>query len=100
MASAILQQLDTYGPRHCEHLTQEQATDYTRQLVATQYENFSVVSCLVPRDLRDDFASVYAFCRWADDLGDETGDREESTRLLAWWREELQACYRGQPRHP
>jgi len=43
---------------------------------------------------------VYAFCRWADDLGDETGDASRSLSLLTWWRDELGACYAGQPRHP
>jgi squalene synthase HpnC len=43
---------------------------------------------------------VYAFCRWADDLGDEIEDTEESLRLLAWWRRELQAMYSGQAAHP
>ena len=37
--------------------------------------------------LHQDFYNVYAFCRWADDLGDEIGDPAESLRLLAWWRE-------------
>lgn len=33
-------------------------------------ENFSVLSPLLPRDLVDDFAAVYAFCRRADDMAD------------------------------
>lgn len=100
MASAILQQLDTFGPDRCERLSEQQAAEYTRRLVRTQYENFTVVSWLLPRHLRDDFANVYAFCRWADDLGDETGDPQRSLQLLAWWRRELADCYAGQPRHP
>ena len=47
----------------------------TRQLAHSHYENFSVVSLLLPRDLRQDFCNIYAFCRVADDLGDELGDR-------------------------
>ncbi|MBV8808245.1 MAG: squalene synthase HpnC, partial [Acidobacteriaceae bacterium] len=39
-------------------------------------------------------------CRWADDLGDEIGNTQESLRLLAWWRTELQAMYRGETSHP
>jgi squalene synthase HpnC len=50
--------------------------------------------------LHQDFYNVYAFCRWADDLGDEIGDPQESLRLLAWWRTELQAMYRGEASHP
>src|SRR5262249_40556404 len=62
--------------------------------------NFSVLSALVPAGLRDDFATVYSFCRWADDLGDETGDTSRSLALLAWWRRELQQAFAGTPRHP
>ncbi len=100
MASAILSQLSVYGPDRCEALSESQAAEYTRQLVRTQYENFTVVSRLLPGPMRPHFANIYAFCRWADDLGDETGDRGESLRLLDWWREELAACYAGKPRHP
>ena len=46
------------------------------------------------------FGNVYSFCRWADDLGDEIGDPLESLRLLRWWREELEAMYRGEVKHP
>ena len=46
------------------------------------------------------FHAVYAFCRWADDLADETGGGEEALALLAWWRGELLACYGGTPAHP
>ncbi len=70
-------------------------------LARGHYENFSVLSGLVPGRLRGDFAAVYAFCRWADDLGDEAGEPgEERLRLLAWWRGELEACFAGEPRHP
>lgn len=74
--------------------------EYTRWLATHHYENFQLVSFLLPKALHQDFYNVYAFCRWADDLGDEIGDPAESLRLLAWWRRELLAMYRGQPQHP
>jgi squalene synthase HpnC len=43
---------------------------------------------------------VYAFCRWADDLGDEIGNPRESLRLLEWWRGELDGMYEGRASHP
>jgi squalene synthase HpnC len=73
---------------------------YTRWLATHHYENFHVVSFLLPRELHQDFYNVYSFCRWADDLGDETGDQAESLRLLEWWRGLLDACYRGEVSHP
>ncbi|HTC90581.1 MAG TPA: squalene synthase HpnC [Bryobacteraceae bacterium] len=80
--------------------TQAEAEQYTRWLATHHYENFHVVSFLLPKRLHQDFYNVYAFCRWADDLGDEIGDREESLRLLGWWREELDAMYAGRVQHP
>jgi squalene synthase HpnC len=73
---------------------------YTRWLATHHYENFHVVSFLLPGRLHQDFYNVYAFCRWADDLGDEIGDTTESLRLLAWWREELRRMYSGSASHP
>jgi len=78
----------------------DEARAYTRWLATHHYENFHVVSLLLPKRLHQDFYNVYSFCRWADDLGDEIGDTAESLRLLAWWRGELQAMCAGQARHP
>jgi squalene synthase HpnC len=80
--------------------SQWEALDYTRWLATHHYENFQVVSFLLPKHLHQDFYNVYAFCRWADDLGDEIGDPAESLRLLAWWRSELELMYRGAAVHP
>jgi squalene synthase HpnC len=76
------------------------ARAYCGRLARTHYENFSVASLLLPRRLLPHFHSVYAYCRWADDLGDETGGGQRSLGLLRWWREELLRCYDGRPRHP
>jgi squalene synthase HpnC len=80
--------------------TEEQARAYTRWLATNHYENFHVVSFLLPKRLHQDFYNVYAYCRWADDLGDEIGDRAESLRLLEWWRAQLAAMYEGNATHP
>jgi squalene synthase HpnC len=84
-----------------EHVwSPEESRAYTHWLATHHYENFHVVSLLLPKRLHQDFYNVYSFCRWADDLGDEIGDTAESLRLLAWWRSELQAMCSGQARHP
>ncbi len=80
--------------------TPAEAEAYTRWLATHHYENFQVVSFLLPKRLHQDFYNVYAYCRWADDLGDEMGDRDESLRLLAWWRAQLVAMYAGDATHP
>lgn len=83
-----------------EKYTKTEAEQYTQWLATHHYENFHVVTFLLPKRLHQDFYNVYAFCRWADDLGDEIGDRAESLRLLAWWGSELDAMYRGRVQHP
>jgi squalene synthase HpnC len=80
--------------------TLDESLAYTRWLATHHYENFHVVSFLLPKRLHQDFYNVYSFCRWADDLADEIGDTHESLRLLSWWRTELQAMYAGTPSHP
>ncbi|MBI3207843.1 MAG: squalene synthase HpnC [Candidatus Solibacter usitatus] len=77
-----------------------EASAYTRWLATSHYENFHVVSFLLPKRLHQDFFNVYAFCRWSDDLGDEIGDTAESLRLLQWWRGELEAMFAGKASHP
>ncbi len=77
-----------------------EAVEYTRWLATHHYENFHVVSFLLPKALHQDFYNVYSFCRWSDDLGDEIGDIAESLRLLAWWRGELHRMYAGETHNP
>ncbi len=76
------------------------AQQYTRWLATHHYENFNVVSWLLPKDLHQHFYNVYAYCRWADDLGDEVPDNSRALELLDWWEQELDACYEGHPSHP
>jgi squalene synthase HpnC len=74
---------------------------YCRRLARAHYENFAVASWLLPRTLRTHFYNIYAYCRWSDDLADETGGHALSTGdLLDWWEAELRACHAGQARHP
>ncbi len=73
-----------------------EAEAYCRQLATSHYENFPLIARLLPRELRQSFFNVYAYCRWSDDLADELGDPELSTRLLGWWRGELARCWAGE----
>ncbi len=74
-----------------------EANAFTWRLAHGHYENFSVVSALLPRRLRQDFCNVYAFCRIADDLGDEVGDKDVALRLLDRFREQVRLMYAGRP---
>jgi squalene synthase HpnC len=80
--------------------TLAEARAYCQRLATTHYENFHVASWFLPTRLRPHFYSIYAYCRISDDLGDEVGNREQSLALLDLWGRELDACYRGETRHP
>ena len=77
----------------------EVAQQYARRLATHHYENFNVVSWLLPKELHQHFYNVYAYCRWADDLGDEVPETRRALELLDWWEQELNACYEGRPSH-
>jgi squalene synthase HpnC len=77
-----------------------QARAYCAHVARSHYENFAVVSFLLPRRLIPHFHAVYAYCRWSDDIADETSGGPETLQLIDSWRLELLACYRGHPRHP
>ena len=79
--------------------TPEAAQEYTHWLATHHYENFNVASWLLPKQLHQHFYNLYAYCRWADDLGDEIPERERALELLDWWERELDACYEGKPLH-
>ena len=92
--------LERMGPERCERMQEAEARAWCSALARGRYENFPVLTALLPQGVRDDFGAIYAFCRWADDLGDEAGHPARALELLAWWRGELQACFAGEPRHP
>ena len=73
---------------------------YCRRLARRHYENFTVASALVARRFRQPLSNIYAYCRWADDLADETGDPARSLKLLEWWQQQLGDCYHRRAVHP
>src|SRR6267154_2136809 len=77
----------------------EAAQQFTKWLATHHYENFNVVSWLLPKELHQHFYNLYAYCRWADDLGDEIPETARALELLDWWEQELNACYAGNPAH-
>jgi squalene synthase HpnC len=117
----LLDAITRYGPEaRYARPTLAEAEAYCRHLAQSHYENFTVVSRLVPRHLVQPLCNLYAYCRWADDLADETlalgassasppgegqadlaASRAAALALLDWWEAQLTALYRGQElRHP
>jgi squalene synthase HpnC len=96
------------------------AREYCRQFTRRHSENFSVATLFLPRRLLPHFYAVYAYCRFADDLGDNpAGAKPTALRghdefgmpmqshghgtpleLLNWWRNEILNTFAGEPRHP
>lgn len=74
----------------------EEARRHTTQ-IARHYENFTVVSWMLPRAMRQDFYNVYAFCRHADDLADEITDTAQSLLELNRLRDDVGRMYAGRP---
>ncbi len=97
-----MEDLSTWGPQRVASatVTVSEAEAYCRRLAQTHYENFPVVSWLLPRELHQHFYNVYAYCRWSDDLSDEIDDDARSLELLDWWLGELRQCYSGAATHP
>jgi squalene synthase HpnC len=101
MSNAFTAELERFGPeRSYAPPSHADAQVYCSCLARTHYENFTVASVLLPRHLIRHFHAVYAYCRWADDLADESGGGARALALLRWWRDELMNCYDGRAHHP
>lgn len=77
--------------------TLAEAQQLTRRLARSHYENFLVASLLLPRPLRQPFYDVYAYCRIADDVADESQSRDAATEGLVELRQHVEACWNNCP---
>lgn len=94
-------ELERFGPSATPTVIPlDEAKAYCRRLALTHYENFTVVSRLIPRHLRQPFCNVYAYCRWSDDLADKSQSIEQASCLLDWWGQQLDAAFAGEASHP
>jgi squalene synthase HpnC/squalene synthase HpnD len=100
MFSSAIEQLEIARRLPPEGCSVAEADAYTRHLARHHYENFSVVSWLLPRRLHQHFYNVYAYCRWSDDLADEIPDRAQALAALDDWELMLRRCYAGESKHP
>ena len=67
------------------------ATVITRESGTSFYYSFS----LLPRQTREAIHTVYAFCRYTDDIVDEGPDERRKVLLLRKWRKELGRAIEG-----
>ncbi len=68
------------------------ATAITRSSNTSFYYSFS----LLPKQKREAIHTVYAFCRYTDDIVDESPDEAKSVVLLRRWRIELGRALNGE----
>ncbi|TWU01624.1 squalene synthase HpnC [Neorhodopirellula pilleata] len=66
-----------------------------RRIARGHYENFLVASVLLPRSMRQPFYHLYAFCRTADDLADESPTPEAALAGIAEFREQIRRVFEG-----
>ncbi len=77
-------------PSAAERWCQRYAREHT--------ENFNVVSWFLPKKLRGPMYTIYAYCRFTDNLGDEAeGDR---LTMLEEWDADLNRAFRNSAQHP
>ena len=54
----------------------------------------------LPPARRNAMTAFYAFCREVDDIADDMNDPGVAATKLAWWRQEVDALFAGNPSHP
>lgn len=72
------------------------ASAITKRSNTSFYYSFS----LLPRHKREAIHTVYAFCRYTDDIVDEEKDEGRKVVLLRRWRRELQRALTGTSTYP
>ena len=100
---------------------------YCASLTKSHYENFTVGSWFLPKEMLKHIYALYSYCRSVDDIGDEDQqesiggsgshfddddsnvrqlhqlERLEASRKLSCldqWESKLKSCYSGTPKHP
>jgi 15-cis-phytoene synthase len=71
-----------------------------RAVTKASRSNFAYAFLVLPKAKRDALYAIYAFCRISDDVVDESSPGTAPAERLKAWRAELDACFRGEPRHP
>ena len=73
---------------------------YVQQKAAASGSSFYYAFLFLPRPRRAAITAFYAFCREVDDVVDEATDLGVASTKLAWWRQEVQRAFAGEPSHP
>jgi phytoene synthase len=82
-----------------DQLGEDALRETIRHRVEAAGTSFYWAMRLLPRERRNGMYAIYAFCREVDDIADGERPVEHKLTALAGWRQEVEALYRGQPRH-
>ncbi len=74
--------------------------EYCQQKAAASGSSFYYSFLFLPAERRRAITALYAYCREVDDVVDEIRDPAVAQAKLAWWGEEVERMYAGQPQHP
>ena len=75
------------------------ASAYFPDLSQNHQSNFYYSFLMLPTPKREAIETIYAFCRYTDDIVDESGDEQEKYVRLKQWTEELQRSLTGESRY-
>lgn len=73
---------------------------YCQQKTAASGSSFYYSFMFLPKQKREAITALYAFCREVDDIVDECTELKVAQVKLAWWKDEIQNLYKGNPIHP
>ncbi len=73
---------------------------YCKNKVALSGSSFYYSFLFLPPEQRTAITAIYAFCREVDDIVDDSTNPDIARQQLAWWHEEIQRVFDGNPQHP
>ena len=74
--------------------------EYCQQRAAASGSSFYYSFLFLPPPRRRAITALYAYCREVDDVVDEVSDPGVARAKLAWWVDEVERIFAGNPQHP
>ena len=74
--------------------------EYCQQRAAASGSSFYYSFLFLPPQRRRAITALYAYCREVDDVVDEVSDPGVARAKLAWWVDEVERIFAGNPQHP
>ena len=82
-----------------KNFSYEESIKICYEVIHQNYENFPIYMFFLNKDMMNDFASIYAFSRGVDFIGDELKS-DEVDKALQIWTSELDLAFDGNPSNP